>query len=419
VTSKRSHNGRRGRAAALLLSVLLSGAGASAQESPPFDSSRVPALRAEDTPNDSGRRISVLFPAGPDDARGFLYTIRVREAGTAPPREWATAATFSSRTRYRSDAAEFYGFAGGGEDEHLVVVDRVGGGRLRNGVAYEFQLGMGPDGGAPVWGETIASASARGNFFNFTKVNVLVGVVLFCGIVLGCIRWARRNPGLFIRKIAGLDAVEEAIGRATEMGKSVLYLNGMTGMTDIATLASLNILGKIAARVADYDSRIRVPCRDPIVMTVAQEIVKDAYTRAGRPDAFREEDVFFITADQFSYVAAVDGIMLRERPAANFYMGYYYAESLLLAETGVVTGAIQIAGTDSVTQLPFFIVACDYTLMGEELYAASAYLSREPLQLGSLKGQDAGKLVILAALVLGAGLATAGSGLLALWFRTS
>jgi hypothetical protein len=105
--------------------------------------------------------------------------------------------------------------------------------------------------------------------------------------------------------------------------------------------------------------------------------------------------VYFLTQDQFSYTAAVCGIMVRDKPAANFLMGYYYAESLLLAETGQSTGAIQIAGTDSQAQLPFFITTCDYTLIGEELYAASAYLSREPLLLGSLKGQDLVKALMM------------------------
>ena len=52
-------------------------------------------------------------------------------------------------------------------------------------------------------------------------------------------------------------------------------------------------------------------------------------------------------------------------------------------------------------QLPFFIAACDYTLIGEELYAASAYLSREPLLLGSLKGQDWMKIVLVACTFVG------------------
>ena len=93
--------------------------------------------------------------------------------------------------------------------------------------------------------------------------------------------------------------------------------------------------------------------------------------------------------------------MVREKPAAVFLQGQFYAESLLMAETGNSIGAIQIAGTDSEHQLPFFIAACDYTLIGEELYAATAYLSKDPMFLGSLKGQDWGKIVIFAAVVLG------------------
>ena len=62
------------------------------------------------------------------------------------------------------------------------------------------------------------------------------------------------------------------------------------------------------------------------------------------------------------------------------------------------------------SQLPFFVAACDYTLMGEELFAASAYLSGDPKQLGSLKGQDVGKLIVMGAIVLGSLAAT-----LALW----
>ena len=52
-------------------------------------------------------------------------------------------------------------------------------------------------------------------------------------------------------------------------------------------------------------------------------------------------------------------------------------------------------------QLPFFVAACDYTLIGEELFAASAYLSREAKLLGSLKGQDLGKAIFLVSIVVG------------------
>ena len=92
---------------------------------------------------------------------------------------------------------------------------------------------------------------------------------------------------------------------------------------------------------------------------------------SGKPDLYREDDIFYVTYSQFGYAAAVAGMMIRERPATNFFIGHFYAESLVLAETGNATGAIQIAGTDSDSQLPFFITSCDYTLIGEELYAGS------------------------------------------------
>jgi uncharacterized protein DUF6754 len=193
---------------------------------------------------------------------------------------------------------------------------------------------------------------------------------------------------IYVRPIPAIQAVEEAIGRATEMGKPILFVPGISTIEDVATLAALNILSPVAEKAAQYDSKLIVPNYDPIVFTVTQEVVKEAYLKAGRPDAYSDDNVFYLSARQFAYAAAVNGMMVREKPATNFFLGMFYAESLLLAETGNMTGAIQIAGTDAVTQLPFFIVACDYTLIGEELYAAGAYMGGDPKLTGGLKGQD-------------------------------
>lgn len=238
------------------------------------------------------------------------------------------------------------------------------------------------------------------SFFNSTKINTFV-VVAFVFITLVLfVNIARKGKGLFIRKIAGLDALDEAVGRATEMGRPILYVPGISTMSDIATVASINILGPVAKKVAEYETKILVPNKDPIVYTITHEVVKEAYLEAGRPDAFQEDQVFFVSESQFAFVAAVNGIMMREKPATNLFLGMFYAESLLLAETGNATGAVQIAGTDAVTQLPFFVTSCDYTLIGEELYAASAYLSRDPVLVGTIKAQDVEKAVILVLLVL-------------------
>ena len=244
------------------------------------------------------------------------------------------------------------------------------------------------------------------DWYEVHKTNVLIFVVIFSALILYFIYHAKRGKSFFVRRIAGLEAVEEAVGRATEMGKPILYVPGLSTLDDVATIAAINILGKVAEKTAEYDTKLIVPCRDPLVMTIQQEVVKNAYINKGRPDAFRPDNIFFVTDSQFGYVAAVSGIMVREKPATNFYMGMFWGEALLLAETGTATGAIQIAGTDAVAQLPFFFVACDYTLIGEELYAASAYLSREPLLLGSLKGQDYSKFILMLIIIAGVVCAT-------------
>jgi len=128
--------------------------------------------------------------------------------------------------------------------------------------------------------------------------------------------------------------------------------------------------------------------------------------------------VRFVSPEQFAYTAAVSGIMLRDKPAAHIFMGPFFAESLLLAETGFQTGAIQVAGTANVHQLPFFVVACDYTLIGEELYAASAYLSGEPKLVGALKGADMMKLLIIGSVILGCVLETLGIHGFTTWMAT-
>jgi hypothetical protein len=230
---------------------------------------------------------------------------------------------------------------------------------------------------------------------------VFIFMLLFSGTTVAFIIQAKKGRKLYVRPIAGINAVDDAIGRATEMGKPILFVPGLGEASRVATIAAFTILARVAKKVAEYQTRIIVPNYDPVVMTICQEVVKEAYSSAGRPDAFDPKDVYFVTQDQFPYTASVNGTMLRERPATNFYMGMFYAESLILAETGFISGSIQIAGTDQLIQIPFFVVACDYTLMGEELYAASAYLSQEPQQLGTLKAQDWGKVAAVVIMLAG------------------
>lgn len=270
-----------------------------------------------------------------------------------------------------------------------------------SGQTYRYMVVAICDGGSGP-SEPSAPVTPDMEWLNFSLTNIFIIGLLICGSVIYFIGRAKSGRTLFIRKIAGLEAVDEAIGRATEMGRPILYVPGIQDMDDVQTIAGLTILGRVARVVADYDTKIKVPVSRSLVMTASRETLKAAYMAAGRPDAFNENMAQYITDEQFGYVAAVDGMIIRERPATTFFLGAFFAESLILAETGNSIGAIQIGGTANPAQLPFFVAACDFTLIGEELFAASAYLSGEPRQLGSLKGQDVGKALAMIAIILGA-----------------
>jgi hypothetical protein len=337
-------------------------------------------VQAFDTPNDNGHAISLTWDLSPDDGNGrsnvLGYRIMRSESADGPFEERAIVASGGSSkedrgVKEKSDATYF----------------------PRNHAFYYKVIAYTAD--AESESNVVGPVQAIGQWYNPGKNPVAVAVVLFTAFTIYFIRRAKSGAELYVRPLAGIDAVDEAIGRATEMGKPILYVLGLGTAADIATIASFTILGRVAQKVAEYQTSLIVPCYDPIVMTIAQETVKTSYYNAGRPDAYNQDDVFFMTNQQFAYVGGVNGIMLRDKPATNFYMGKFYAESLILAETGAVSGSIQISGTDEVTQIPFFVVACDYTLIGEELYAASAYLGREPVLLGSLKAQDWGKALVI------------------------
>ncbi|MBN2362546.1 fibronectin type III domain-containing protein [candidate division WOR-3 bacterium] len=333
----------------------------------------------EDVPDDDGTALIISWEPPGDIPGFFMYKI------------------------YRKDSpdGEFIQVGKSSKIENCVFVDRDPRYPLNAGMNVVYRIVANDEEGNEIKEIGVSEVfSSSHSFFNGSKINTFIAVTFVFTTLISFLTLAKKDKKLFIRKIAGLDALDEAVGRATEMGRPVLYVPGLSTMDDIATVASINILGPVAKKVAEYETKILVPNRNPIVYTITHEVVKEAYLEAGRPDAFQEDQVFFVSESQFAYVAAVNGIMMREKPATNLFLGMFWAESLLLAETGNATGAVQIAGTDSVTQLPFFVTSCDYTLIGEELYAASAYLSRDPVLVGTIKAQDIEKAIILILLVL-------------------
>ena len=373
----------------LISATLLLAACACAQDAEPDASPAIPLDTVPPAPatdldardyvdnSDAGDKIELTWALSPDDGDGRddVLSYQLWRSGGAAAGWDSLDVAAAGMARYVDETAEpgveyYYGIA------------------AFDGVNHSERVSSGP-------------VVGRANFFQKTRVSVLVLMVVFFGMVLVFTKLAERGADLFVRRIPGLNAIEEAVGRATEMGRPVLYVPGIGEIDNIMTIASLTILSHVAKITARYETPLIVPTARAVVMSAAEEVVKEAYAAVGKPDGYNPDNIRYLSDAQFAFAGAVNGIMLREKPAANLYMGAFWAESLLLAETGFEAGAIQVAGTAMVSQLPFFVTACDFTLMGEELYAASAYLSREPKLLGGLKGSDWMKVLSITLMTAG------------------
>lgn len=243
------------------------------------------------------------------------------------------------------------------------------------------------------------------------KIVDLLFLILIWGLAAIYI-WVIGGEKFTIRRMVAIDAIEEAVGRAVEMGKAVVMNIGGGGLRQgeyaPPTMAGLTVLGYCAGITAKLGAELICPMySDGGVETipVVTELIRDAYMAEGVIERFKPEEMIPYLPVQASVMALAD----RVKPAANIMVGYYWHESCIWAEAFGRVGAIQVGGTTNLYQIPFFAGACDYVLIGEEIFPVSAYISKDSKLIATIAGQDTFKWISIVLLILGALLVTTGN----------
>lgn len=207
-----------------------------------------------------------------------------------------------------------------------------------------------------------------------------------------------------IRSFPAMEALREACARAAEMGRDVFYSTGLGGLHDQyapMTMASLGILGEAAKLCGEVGAKLKYYAVRAYMVPIVRDLLKMGYASAGRPELYSPDEVIYVGEEQRAYMAAVMGYILRERPATVIILGATFWETINVLGTGAIAGAFQIGGTPRLYYLPVVTCVCDYYLIGEELYAASAAITKDPPQMATIEGLDIMKFIILALLVVG------------------
>jgi len=208
-----------------------------------------------------------------------------------------------------------------------------------------------------------------------------------------------------MRSLPAMEHIDEAVGRAAEMGTHVHATPGqgnLYGPKAAICMAAISVIGRVAESCAKSNVPLVVSCNKSIVYQVTTATVRDAYDRAGYPERFDENSVIFVSPDWNAWCQWIMDHLMKTKPATNIMFGDYYGQVVLLAESGVRAGCFQIAGSPDIQYM--WPLTCDYFTIGEELYAAGAYASGDPVLLGGIAGQDMLKIILLA--IMGIGILT-------------
>jgi len=229
-------------------------------------------------------------------------------------------------------------------------------------------------------------------------------VILLISFGITMFFWNKVKQGKIpaLRDMPVINAINEAIDRATEMGKPVIFTPGLSsleGADAYQTLAGLSILRYISRKAAAQDTRLIVGCSKATIVPVAEDIIQTACREVGKPEAAKLQEVDYLSDQQFAYAAAYIGRMHREKAASNIFTGTLWAESLIFAMAGHSAGCYQVGGTAVWTQMAYIVPVCDATLLGEELMAVGAYLSGEIQQLATIASHDVLRLIGIITLI--------------------
>ena len=242
------------------------------------------------------------------------------------------------------------------------------------------------------------------------RIADLILFIIFNGVILFLIYQARGGKVFTLKKrLAGLDAIPEAVGRAVEMGRPVHFTpggSGLTGGRGTHIQAGLVIGGHVASYCARLGAHLIMSLAAPAQIPLTEEIYRTAYTAEGQPDV--NPDVRFYGRGDAPFGAGCLGTIANENCAVNMIIGGSGSDFPIISEGAHRVGAFQIGGSANTWMIPLVVAGCDYTIIGEELFAAGAMLSEESIQLASIVASDYNKIIILALILLGSILSTAG-----------
>ena len=222
-------------------------------------------------------------------------------------------------------------------------------------------------------------------------------------LLLGLTFWRRRSPAS-LRLIEAYERLNRSVGLAVENGTRLHISLGRGNFLSSrggSAFAGLAMLRRLAERTSVSDRPPVVTSGDASLAILSQDTLQAGYRAAGAEDQYRSSTGRLAGLTPFSYAAGALSTMRDEHVSANIVIGDLGPESGLLAEAADRADTSLIAASDDLSAQSVFFVSAQEPLIGEELFAAGAYVGAGPSHEASLQVQDILRWLIILAIIFG------------------
>ncbi len=239
----------------------------------------------------------------------------------------------------------------------------------------------------------------------------LIFVLIFFSLIIIFAVVHRKRTDWHLRTITAYAKLERAIGLAVEAGTRIhisLGRGNISGMQGGSALVGLSVLERVARAASISDRPPVATSGDGTLGILSQDTLHSGLRAIGAESQYDSTYGQVSGLTPFSYAAGTLPVIYDEHVSACFLSGHFESEVALITDAAERSGSLTLAGSDSITAQAILYATAQEPLIGEELYAAGAFVRAGDTHLSSLRAQDVLRWTLVVIILAGAALKAVG-----------
>jgi hypothetical protein len=238
-----------------------------------------------------------------------------------------------------------------------------------------------------------------------------LGVVGFVALFMVIFALVQARSPFSFRKIAAFPRIRRAVSLVVEDGTRLHVSLGRGSLLTpfgVAAYAGLSLLRRLGEVTSLSDRPPIATTGDGVLNLVAQDTLRTAHEAVAVDQNFDMNNGRLAGLTPFSFAAGVMPSIRDEGISTNVLIGNFGVEVGLLTESAERQNASVIAASDNLPAQAVLYAASPDPLLGEELFAAGAYVQAGSMHSASLVVQDLLRWLIIVVIIIGSILKLAG-----------